>query len=862
MATDEEMNNPQSEFDLGRVHSAHLVSQDAVDSPANGDSTAADKEPVVQVILSLSKADAERLLKNMESTNSSVSASGDGVPAPSSPDTVAAKSATSSNRRTSSRLKATDTSNINQTTSEGKSSSTTVGRTTRSAATTNGNGPATPKPSATATAQAPAPTPPVADVVVGPTPVELQGMHDTERSYTNAFHKTLSLFVDDKTFSTPSLRAAVVGFLESSNATVLEILPQHNHSIPDHLKQEIENHVNLIRTVLQRGGVFAEDFLRSRLKKLSTHIPRLEAALAANDPSRRTSSKAPVLVARSNDPYSMNELDPTTAAATQAALAQAAEAAARSNNRHHQMLAEARGGDDTDMGVPPHPDQLPHHQQHHLQQHPHEQQMNMVDANGYGLGAGPPPMGGMMPLPPPPGMGGMPPLPRGKTFVPPSLVPGGQQGPPPPPQQQQQQQQQMGGPPRGMEGEGGDSPPPVLAPFDPRPNPMACLFCRQRKIRCIGHKPHPCEICVKRGFVCSYDWISRRGKRKPKGSDGSPLDMPSGSVTVASMEQGLGPTVGGVPVNGMMPGQPGMGVGVPGGPPPIVGMHPQHPGGPPPPPPGMHHPHPGMQMGMPGQPDGMPPFTYTFMPGHPGGPGGPFVPGPPPHHMGVPGQDPQQQHYPPPQHQQQQQGQLEYMGESSGVSSGVESPAAQRVAAGEAPADDGAGGGIMIDPSLMEPATATENGNGNAAAITAESSAAPGANGNSAEAGACQWCKDQDLPCGGQPPAPCNNCVRREQQCEYPRTSKRGGGNKKAGEATAVATRKSKRTSEPAGGAKKKQRVSAGAKKQAAAAAAQENNTADEGGDGDGEGDIDADADMLSGGEDGGSSKAKAKTAA
>lgn len=47
-----------------------------------------------------------------------------------------------------------------------------------------------------------------------PTPLEMQGFLDTERSYTNAFHKTLSLFVDDKTFSTPSLRAAVVGFLE------------------------------------------------------------------------------------------------------------------------------------------------------------------------------------------------------------------------------------------------------------------------------------------------------------------------------------------------------------------------------------------------------------------------------------------------------------------------------------------------------------------------------------------------------------------------------------------------------------------------------------------------------------------------
>lgn len=66
------------------------------------------------------------------------------------------------------------------------------------------NGSAAPAPDASA------PPPP------GSTPIELQGFLDTERSYTNAFHKTLSLFVDDKTFSTPSLRGAVVGFLEVS----------------------------------------------------------------------------------------------------------------------------------------------------------------------------------------------------------------------------------------------------------------------------------------------------------------------------------------------------------------------------------------------------------------------------------------------------------------------------------------------------------------------------------------------------------------------------------------------------------------------------------------------------------------------
>lgn len=138
--------------------------------------------------------------------------------------------------------------------------------------------------------------------------------------------------------------------------------------------------------------------------------------------------------------------------------------------------------------------------------------------------------------------------------------------------------------------------------------PSTRLDLTERKIRCIGHKPHPCEICVKRGFVCSYDWISRRGKRKPKGSDGSPLDMPSGSVTVAMNEQGGMPgTVGGVPIVGGGPnGNPamaqmgvgvggvgvGVGVGMGGGgaggpPPPVVGMHP-HPHGAPPP--GMHMP--------------------------------------------------------------------------------------------------------------------------------------------------------------------------------------------------------------------------------------------------------------------------------
>lgn len=122
---------------------------------------------------------------------------------------------------------------------------------------------------------------------------------------------------------------------------------------------------------------------------------------------------------------------------------------------------------------------------------------------------------------------------------------------------------------------------PFLVPSAPTDPPSA-----ERKIRCIGHKPHPCEICVKRGFVCSYDWISRRGKRKPKAADGSPLDVPPGSVTVAAVDQNGPPTVGGVPIVMPAVGQ---------GPPPVVGMHPH---APPPGPPGMH---PIAPMGIPGQ---------------------------------------------------------------------------------------------------------------------------------------------------------------------------------------------------------------------------------------------------------------------
>ncbi len=112
------------------------------------------------------------------------------------------------------------------------------------------------------------------------------------------------------------------------------------------------------------------------------------------------------------------------------------------------------------------------------------------------------------------------------------------------------------------------------------------VFSSERKIRCIGHKPNPCEICVKRGFICSYDWISRRGKRKPKNQDGTPMEIPGGSVSAGSPEsQRQDPQ----PQNGHAPATPLQDAGPA---PPPVGLHPT---------PGMHpNMHMGQMSGMPG----------------------------------------------------------------------------------------------------------------------------------------------------------------------------------------------------------------------------------------------------------------------
>ncbi|KAG8986021.1 hypothetical protein FRB90_004259, partial [Tulasnella sp. 427] len=627
------------------VRSAHVIDRPNSPFPVDGERDGGPE--TVELVLRLSREEALRLMDKLGKGEDQQG--GENVSAQDAENQRPTRSST--RLRTSSRSKQADADKAHSRTSPT--------RNTRSSAvhpSTNGT-PPSPGP---ADAQQ-FPELPNTPSATAPelTPLELQGFLDTERSYSNAFHKTLSLFVDDKTFSTPSLRAAVVGFLESSNATVLETLRNYEHDrIPTHLRQEIENHVNLIKTVLQRGGVFAEDFLRNRLNKLASHIPRIEVAIGGNR-TKLGSSKTPMLYPRSNDPYP-RPVSPETAAANAAALAEAAEAAARANSRHHEILNAVNGGPmppDPNMHLPGPVPVPPFH------------------------GGPPPPLGPTPPIPVPgPQQGPMPgPIPqqlppmRAKTFVPPSMVPSPVNG----------------GPPRPEEGGGGGSPPPILAPFDPRPNPMACLFCRQRKIRCIGHKPHPCEICVKRGFVCSYDWISRRGKRKPKNADGTPIDPPSGSVSVVAGEGP--PTVGGVPVVVPPNGPPG-----PHPPPPAVGMHPA---------PGMH---PGMHMGVmpPGQPGpegSVPPFAFTFLPGHPGQP----FPG----HMG----HPTAQLPPPP-------GSLPPSGPSS-------------AAGGSPPGHPGSTGDEMvIDPSLMD---ASFNG-------TPGRANPPGVQ--------CTFCKEQELECGGNPP--------------------------------------------------------------------------------------------------------------
>lgn len=127
---------------------------------------------------------------------------------------------------------------------------------------------------------------------------------------------------------------------------------------------------------------------------------------------------------------------------------------------------------------------------------------------------------------------------------------------------------------------------------------------------------------------------------------------------------------------------------------------------------------------------------------------------------------------------------------------------------------------------------------------------------------------DQDLPCGGKPPAPCNNCIRRQHDCTYDEAQRGGGGGGRSGrskktpagpggvgtpptnflsipsgggDSPASATRKSKRMiseAVPAVSSKKRQRVASKRGQQAAADASSEH-------EGDADGDVDMGAEEL-----------------
>ncbi|EKM58517.1 uncharacterized protein PHACADRAFT_90860 [Phanerochaete carnosa HHB-10118-sp] len=49
---------------------------------------------------------------------------------------------------------------------------------------------------------------------------------------------------------------------------------------------------------------------------------------------------------------------------------------------------------------------------------------------------------------------------------------------------------------------GNDSDGEAYTPRTPRRTPMACVFCRGRKLKCDGRTT--CANCHKRGLLCSY----------------------------------------------------------------------------------------------------------------------------------------------------------------------------------------------------------------------------------------------------------------------------------------------------------------------------------------------------------------------
>ncbi|KAF8816892.1 hypothetical protein BYT27DRAFT_7205259, partial [Phlegmacium glaucopus] len=52
----------------------------------------------------------------------------------------------------------------------------------------------------------------------------------------------------------------------------------------------------------------------------------------------------------------------------------------------------------------------------------------------------------------------------------------------------------------------------IISPFDgprtPKRTPMACQFCRGRKLKCDGMRPS-CANCHRRGYPCAYTPINK-----------------------------------------------------------------------------------------------------------------------------------------------------------------------------------------------------------------------------------------------------------------------------------------------------------------------------------------------------------------
>ncbi|KAF9484192.1 hypothetical protein BDN70DRAFT_826129 [Pholiota conissans] len=47
----------------------------------------------------------------------------------------------------------------------------------------------------------------------------------------------------------------------------------------------------------------------------------------------------------------------------------------------------------------------------------------------------------------------------------------------------------------------------IDGPKTPKRTPMACQFCRGRKLKCDGNKPS-CGNCDRRGYPCNYTPVS------------------------------------------------------------------------------------------------------------------------------------------------------------------------------------------------------------------------------------------------------------------------------------------------------------------------------------------------------------------